>query len=1772
MSTQLTTQLKGLQQEKIERTGDGIRKQTTSILFGNNAKQFTMQQIHEISLVAFNELIILNNQFQRFSELFQQDSISYDREIHDPKDNDLLDKQIDQFLQKLAGYFAYPAAVKSLEFLLRRFRIDLHHKSQLITYFLPYHEIQSYQLLLQTLNPEDLDVNAFPCSRSQLSNYFLKQNSLNFGKQISTAKIMKQQSLVIHQKFICVLALEIYGKIQNSQNLTEFVRKSFDYVFDELKLDNNNDVTSWLLSVSVLFSKQPIQEKFANSLVYRILNLQNISLVTIIKSIIIIVKNQELPLNLELSEAILMKLLELNLAEIINIDLLLTRTVQTLLSHQLTVKSINLNSVLLRKIYEKSISEKAELPNFAISLTRQLLFFAENQPQIKLFLQTIEITNPLAFATGFSGFAQSGGALGSVSDIIQNAALVILQQKTGEFSLAQAIQHQDQTIRFSAYNSILQIIEKEDLSTQKSLLRVILCNLPLESEFNVILKQLEICNLVKDAEILAEQKSIEAIVQTFRRIVKTPSPFMLETSNALVSLISGAQSSDYQQIKNYVSLLNVLTNGTDAVNLTKFVHDNIQFSLFPFENENDFMECVKQQFFSSNILLVVLIVWIQGRENLINGQIIEQINRYGLFKEIFIGQLHNIMDDNVIMRIIPQLKGEVLLQYLKNVYDLHGFLKLFKIIEQNNSVSSQSVYSDILKYILVSIKEDQDVVLVFFLYMFSTTNQVQEIILQLQTCQFSAIKSLASNSITEIVQIMPELLPRLNNQEPIIINAFCSFIFSKLNDFKDDQENATVLIDFLTFLVCETTTDNFKEIAQLYFEKILNNHNYHDIGLYEIAYHNLCLIDDQIKQELPISLQQLNLCITIIIQVNNQQFQEIPYVMWILSAPSEFSEIIQNNKELLILTQAPKLTYVVNTLLLQAPISCKLEQTIIQSNPIAFIQILLLHNGIIEDIYELISLIITVLENSSDNEITINYCIKLLIKYQVSEQIELSIDQANIIFQHIQQCNINQMLSLANFLDLSGMLTFIEFTMKSNDFDTIFLRNLLSLLTEKFSQNEFIQIIIFIVNNIPRQVEYIKEIDIIIPEILSVLILILSKESRNFNFVKEIAQEMESSTIYGSISVVLGYLFDIVPVMELLVEENDQYLPKSLLDAAMGEDDKIIKNAIEYAEIMLKYVQTEQNEVQTFFSQSLSVSPIEFLLQIVLLVPEGLENILIQLNHQITEMTVLSKIIREVYENNKDILVIQKAFMILNLSVQSKDDVDVFYEVFIDIKDIINQFNIEHCVITFIVSILEKSTIANTKMIEIAEFFIQTYSSVLDSTDLELVDLVLYGLTFLPGILKVKLVPFLQSLVEKLITLKTIQQLQSMILELTQQLIQYAIKYSTFLLAKYFTILIEFGPDQLTENSPVYGEFNFVPEPEQTDEYRAKIANLEVLQLICQQIQLQVPFRVFSAFLKQFLPQILLQPASITQFCYLLFFSLKMYNNSTKSVTEICSLFTAIMALGDYRLNSVLASVVSFYVSALTPNELSEFLAEMLNFGTQDADTSSVPLFEAKTAALSRPNFANLVPLLQLFAGVATTKSNQFYAFVAGAIRDLTAQLLNATAEPSDLIPQFDSTVSAFQTPFYVFTTRFGADTPQSAQRNLGYAFLRFMAELFHSAPYVLDEFVVLSVVECAVAMRQPGEAERFELEAYAKLVRLQRSQVNFEATLCAIARSLAETGNFAVLEVVAREAGELFAGAAADVAELVNEAAESVVGEAAARRVVYAIEEGTKRTFRSFL
>ncbi|KAK3678783.1 snoRNA-binding rRNA-processing protein utp10 [Recurvomyces mirabilis] len=132
-------------------------RHSKSLLFeSRDAASQSFDTIYQICIEGFEELCMLDIRFAGFGRnLFSEQSKNEDRTQMTAAENAELDKTAESFLGLISGRLLLKPAMKAVEWLVRRFRVQEYNTEAILLTFLPYHTSHIFPTLLSIL-PEQL--------------------------------------------------------------------------------------------------------------------------------------------------------------------------------------------------------------------------------------------------------------------------------------------------------------------------------------------------------------------------------------------------------------------------------------------------------------------------------------------------------------------------------------------------------------------------------------------------------------------------------------------------------------------------------------------------------------------------------------------------------------------------------------------------------------------------------------------------------------------------------------------------------------------------------------------------------------------------------------------------------------------------------------------------------------------------------------------------------------------------------------------------------------------------------------------------------------------------------------------------------------------------------------------------------------------------------------------------------------------------------------------------------------------------------------------------------------------------------------------------------------------------------------------------------------------------------------------------------------------------------------------------------------------------------
>ncbi|XP_073126244.1 uncharacterized protein At3g06530 isoform X2 [Henckelia pumila] len=125
-----------------------------SILFdAKAAADIDLDAIFDIAISGLEVLISMEERFRKYrNDLFSNQSRELDRELVGVEENTRINASVCSYLRLLSGYLESYSALKTLEYLIRRYKIHVYNVEELILCALPYHDTHVFVQIMQLID------------------------------------------------------------------------------------------------------------------------------------------------------------------------------------------------------------------------------------------------------------------------------------------------------------------------------------------------------------------------------------------------------------------------------------------------------------------------------------------------------------------------------------------------------------------------------------------------------------------------------------------------------------------------------------------------------------------------------------------------------------------------------------------------------------------------------------------------------------------------------------------------------------------------------------------------------------------------------------------------------------------------------------------------------------------------------------------------------------------------------------------------------------------------------------------------------------------------------------------------------------------------------------------------------------------------------------------------------------------------------------------------------------------------------------------------------------------------------------------------------------------------------------------------------------------------------------------------------------------------------------------------------------------------------------
>ncbi|XP_021285623.1 uncharacterized protein At3g06530 isoform X2 [Herrania umbratica] len=249
-----------------------------SILFNaKEAADIDIDTILNIALSGLEVLVGVDDRFRNYkNDLFSRKSKELDRELMGVDDNNQINASISSYLRLLSGHLQLPASLKTLEYLIRRYKIHVYNIEDLVLCVLPYHDTHAFVRIVQLINTgnskwkflDGVKVSGAPPPRAVIVQQCIRDMGVlealcNYAS--ATKKFQASRPVI---SFCTAVIIEVLGSVTTID--TDTVKRIHPFVASGLQTGTeggSDHKAGALMIVGLLANKVALSPKLVNSLI-----------------------------------------------------------------------------------------------------------------------------------------------------------------------------------------------------------------------------------------------------------------------------------------------------------------------------------------------------------------------------------------------------------------------------------------------------------------------------------------------------------------------------------------------------------------------------------------------------------------------------------------------------------------------------------------------------------------------------------------------------------------------------------------------------------------------------------------------------------------------------------------------------------------------------------------------------------------------------------------------------------------------------------------------------------------------------------------------------------------------------------------------------------------------------------------------------------------------------------------------------------------------------------------------------------------------------------------------------------------------------------------------------------------------------------------------------------------------------------------------------------------------------------------------------------------
>lgn len=198
------------------------------------------------------------------------------------EENNNIDASINSYLRLLSGYLELPSALKTLEYLIRRYKIHVYNMEELLLCALPYHDTHAFVRIVQLLKLgngkwkflEAVQVSGAPPPRKVIVQQCIRDMGVLEALSNYASPTKKFQHLRPVISFCTAVIVEALGSVMTVDS--DIVKRILPFVVSGLQLGakgGQDHKAGALMIVGLLASKVKLSPKLVKSLIRSIANI-----------------------------------------------------------------------------------------------------------------------------------------------------------------------------------------------------------------------------------------------------------------------------------------------------------------------------------------------------------------------------------------------------------------------------------------------------------------------------------------------------------------------------------------------------------------------------------------------------------------------------------------------------------------------------------------------------------------------------------------------------------------------------------------------------------------------------------------------------------------------------------------------------------------------------------------------------------------------------------------------------------------------------------------------------------------------------------------------------------------------------------------------------------------------------------------------------------------------------------------------------------------------------------------------------------------------------------------------------------------------------------------------------------------------------------------------------------------------------------------------------------------------------------------------------------